>query len=191
MLHKLSIRAKIAVCLVGFATGIYLLSLFFAPNLITTLKPHSQINIASLKNDHSDRLIIPSIKVEVPYSKGGAAVLNKGAWHRFPERGNPEKGGNFILSGHRFVRGWTPQSTAKRSYFFFLDKLKSGDKIYIMYHQQLYEYQVVKTYRVTPYSVEIEAPTKEAQLTLYTCTLGGSFDGRVVVVAKPAKDGTP
>lgn len=159
-----------------------MLSIFFAPHIIP--RPQASQNTSKIKQDLTDRVIIPALNLEVPYASGDAKQLDNGAWYRFPERGAPDKDGNFILSGHRFVRDWTPQSTAKRSYFYFLDKAKVGDKVFVVYQKKLYEYKVTQTKRVTPFDVSIEATSKEPRLTLYTCTAGGSFDGRIVVIAK-------
>jgi sortase A len=47
-----------------------------------------------------------------------------------------------------------------------------------------YTYYVDKIFDVKPTQTEIEAPSKDAKLTLYTCSLGGSSDVRLVLIAK-------
>lgn len=48
-------------------------------------------------------------------------------------------------------------------------------------------YKVSRTHEVKPNQVEIEDPTEDDKLTLYTCTLGGSYDGRLVIEALPVE----
>jgi len=111
--------------------------------------------------------------------------LESGAWHRFPERGNPEIGGNFILSAHRFELGWSPQQTRQKSPFYNINRINQGDTIYIDFKAKRYTYEVKRRYQVSPDALSIEAPSTEAKLTLYSysCTLKGSQDGRDVIEA--------
>lgn len=131
------------------------------------------------------RIIIPKIAVKVDIFEGDQSVLDKGAWHRVPQNGNPDKGGNFVVSAHRFVMGRTPGQTKNNSPFYNIDKLKVDDSIFIDWQQKRREYKITKIYDVKPNQVEIEAPSDKAKLTLYTCTLGGSADGRVVIEGEP------
>jgi sortase A len=131
------------------------------------------------------RIIIPKIGVDIAFLTGNdSATLDQGAWWRYPERGDPVKGGNFILSAHRFKLGWTPAKTRAKSPFYNINKLVAGDKIYIDFKGQRYTYTVTRTYAVTPQTVSIEAPSDEPKLTLYSCTLKGALDGRDVIEAK-------
>ena len=107
-----------------------------------------------------------------------------GAWWRSPSSGNPKDGGNFVLSGHRFVMGWTPGETMKRSPFYNINKLEKGDVITIDYEGQRYTYTIDEKKSVPPTAVEIEAPTDDSRLTLYSCGLGGSEDKREVIIAR-------
>ena len=132
----------------------------------------------------ADRLYIPKIDINLPYSTGGAETMENGAWWRMPENGNPRDGGNFVLSAHRFIMGLTPEQTWRKSPFYGIDKLDVGDEIIIDYDGQRYTYQISQKYAVTPTAVEIESRTDEPQLTLYSCTLGGASDGREVIIAK-------
>lgn len=163
--------------------GIYLLTMSQAPTLIVpSLKP----TVIEAPEEIKDKqVIIPKIGVNVEIKEGNQSVLKTGAWHRFPERGDPVKGGNFIVSGHRFVMGYTPKATKEQSFFYNIDKLAEGDAILIDWQKQRYTYKITKIYSVKPNQVEIENPSDEAKLTLYTCTLNGSNDGRVVIEAKP------
>ena len=64
-----------------------------------------------------NRLYIPKIDINLPYSTGDARTMENGAWWRVPENGNPEDGGNFVLSAHRFIMGMTPEQTLRKSPF--------------------------------------------------------------------------
>jgi sortase A len=112
-------------------------------------------------------------------------VLDNGAWHRHPERGDPEKGGNFILAAHRFELGPTPSETQRKSPLYHIDKVEVDDDIQIDFNGKRYDYRVAERLAVKPTQTEIEAPSDVAKLTLYTCTLGGETDGREVLIATP------
>jgi sortase A len=177
--------ALLGTALLLLSGGLYLLLLVASPSLapLITMKP---IEVRSLPAPQAidNRVIIPKIGVNIPYDKG-AASLDRGAEWRYPERGNPEKGGNFIIAAHRFSIQPTPQGTIEKSPFYHIDKLAVGDKIVIDYTGTRYGYEIEKIFTVKPTQVEIEAPSTDAKLTLYTCELDGSDAGRVVVVAKP------
>lgn len=136
----------------------------------------------------------PKIGLEVPFFEGDENVMEEGAWHRFPERGSPETGGNFILSAHRFVMKWTPGDIMNSSPFYNVGKLNEGDEFIVDYKGKRYYYIISKKYAVKPTDVEIEDPVKDmqkdAKLTLYSCTLKGASDGRDVFEAKLKADQT-
>ena len=95
-----------------FAGGLYVLSLAAAP----TIAPYiglQQIDASALEAPSStdNRVIIPKIGVDIAYGTDGKAALDRGAWWRYPDRGNPDKGGNFIIAAHRFSLAATPQET--------------------------------------------------------------------------------
>lgn len=185
-LHRKGKRRTIVAiiaCLL-IASGLYMLILVNSPNL--PISSPIDLNTSDDADDLRNRIQIEKINLEVPYfSENTPASLEKGAWWRFPERGNPEMGGNFIISAHRFFLGTTPQQTRARSPFYNLDELGDGDKIRIFYEGTWYDYQVTKEYSVAPDATEIEDASDEPRLTLYTCSLKGSADGRVVIEAKP------
>jgi sortase A len=168
-----------------FVAGLYLLVTMYSPavfktnRLLARFEPTVSAGDVSVEN----QIVIPKLNVKVNYYSGDESVLNRGAWNRFPERGNPKDGGNFILAGHRFRMSLTPWSTNKSSPFYNLDKLQDGDEILIRYDGQDYSYRVAKMYEVEPNATEIEDVSAQDKLTLYTCTMGGSSDGRLVVEA--------
>ncbi len=175
----------ICVAIVLFGSGMYLLSLIAAPTLLPYIQK-TAIDPAELKNPAlgDNRIIIPKIGVDIAYGEGKAA-LDTGAEWRFPDRGNPETGGNFIIAAHRFSLAATPQATVVKSPFYHIDKLAKGDQIIVDYDGKRFGYKVDKIYDVKPTQTEIEAPSETARLTLYTCSLGGASDGRVVIEAAP------
>jgi LPXTG-site transpeptidase (sortase) family protein len=191
MIRKLKITKKrlwLLVSVLLLAAAVYLLITALAP---IVQPPSTPEHIYTDKRQQTieikeNRLYIPKISVDVAIHEGTShAVLEKGAWHRKPENGNPENGGNFVLSAHRFELGFTPQQTRARSPFYHVDKLQGGDKIYVDYNQKRYTYEVIKKYKVDRNAVQIEAPSTEPKMTLYSCELRGEKARREVIEAKP------
>jgi len=186
-LRRLVSNLVLVLCLGGIGTGIYLLVLVLTPN-IPAFFPVEQIDAKSLPAPKGDMIYIPKIGVSVPIATGGVEALDKGSWHRFPERGDPVSGGNFIIAAHRFSIGFTPGQTRQKSPFYHIDKLTVGDQVLVDFQGKRYGYQITSQSEVKPDQTEIEAPLKQGEapkLTLYTCTLAGSTDGRIVYYAKP------
>ena len=172
--------------------GVYLLALISTPLILSqNINPkdnHTTQLIVKTENKITEnRLYIPKIDINLPYSTGGAETMERGAWWRKPENGNPKDGGNFVLSAHRFIMGLTPQQTLRKSPFYNIDKLTVGDEIIIDYNGVRYNYVISEKQSVKPDAVEIEQLTDQPQLTLYSCTLGGANDGRDVIIAKLKK----
>lgn len=182
--------AAIAIAaLLAIISGAYILLIVLSPGVGSPFLTGRAADATAKKLEQKpdgDRLYLPQINVDVAIVSGAdESALEKGAWHRKAEQGDPVKGGNFILSAHRFVMSFTPQGTAVKSPFYNIDKLVVGDKITVDYQGKRYEYEITKKYSVPPTAIEIEAPSKEAKLTLYSCTLEGSSDGRDVIEARP------
>lgn len=180
-------RAWLFISAALFIGGVYLLITTLAP----TIPPSSQSDDKYTKNEDTqvikeNRVYIPAIGVDVAIAEEDSpSALEKGAWHRKPQNGDPQKGGNFVLSAHRFEMGWTPQQTRARSPFYHIDKVEPGDKIFVDYDKKRYTYEVAKKYKVDRYAVQIEDPSKEPKLTLYSCDRAGEAAGREVIEAKP------
>jgi sortase A len=141
-------------------------------------------NQESIIQDYSDeipsenRLFIPSIWVDVDIVEGGTdKVLSLGAWRR-PNSSTPDKGGNTVITGHRYQ--YTPPSNKT---FYNLDKMEKGDKIYIYWSGKKYEYEVDRAFIVAPEETWIEDNTEDSILTLYTCHPLFTAKNRFVVVA--------
>lgn len=167
------------------ASGVYLLSLVGAPTVapLIAMKPIDVKKLPAPKKSES-RIVIPKIGVDIPYAPG-AASLDRGAQWRWPDRGNPDRGGNFIIAAHRFSIQPTPMGTIEKSPFYNIDKLVVGDKIVVDYLGTRYAYEINKKFDVKSTQVEIENPSETPKLTLYSCELGGSEAGRIVVTAAP------
>lgn len=170
------------VLLVG---GLYVLSLTLAPTA-APLIARKPITVSALPAPAKaeNRIVIPKLGVNIPYGTGEAS-LDRGAQWRYPERGDPSKGGNFIIAAHRFSIQPTPMGTIEKSPFYSIDQLVVGDKIIVDYEGVRYGYQINKTFDVKADQTEIEAQSDTAKLTLYSCELGGSKAGRVVINATP------
>lgn len=164
--------------------GIYALSLVAAPVAAPyfVIKP---IDVKALPapDKTGNRIIIPTLGVNIAYNKG-AAALDQGAEWRSPSSGNPADGGNFVIAAHRFSIQPTPRGTIEKSPFYRIDKLTKGDKIIIDYLSKRYAYEVTSTSTVKPSQVEIEARTNDPILTIYSCSLEGAEGDRYVVQAK-------
>lgn len=182
--NSLLSKVLLVMAIGGMAGGVYLLILVLTPN-VPFLYPVQEIDAKSLPKPQENKVYIPKIGVSVVFTNGGPEALDDGVWHRFPERGDPVQGGNFILSAHRFEIGFTPAETRRKSPFYHVGNLAIGDQILVDFEGKRYGYQITEKKKVQPDQVEIEAPTDEPRLTLYSCTLQGQADGRDVFFAKP------
>jgi sortase (surface protein transpeptidase) len=171
---------------------IYLGFLYLNLNIIQPISDDEVIvliNKYTVKEDAKDipdtnRLIIGKIGVDIEIFEGDESVLKKGIWHRLEQRGDPEMGGNFILSGHRFSIGATAESIKIGSPLYHLEKLEIGDTFIVIWNKKYYEYVIFRKFKVTPFQNEIEGFVEKPVLTLYTCTLSGASDGRDVLQAQ-------
>lgn len=135
-----------------------------------------------------NRIYMPQINVDialVEINGDETAALDKGAIHRAPTSGNPKDGGNFVVAAHRFTLGLTPSQTRAKSPFYHIDKMNVGDQIYVDYEGVRYAYRIDQKKTVAATAVEIEDRTEKPRLTLYSCELSGSRDGREVLFASP------
>ena len=174
------------IALLLVIVGAYVLLLVLTPN-IPFLYSSQPLDVKAMGTPKVgvNKIMIPGIGVDIPYGTNGQASLDSGAWWRYPERGDPVKGGNFIIAAHRFSIQLTPHDTAIKSPFYHLDKLKVGDPIIVDFSGKRYGYKISKAYTVKPTQTEIEAQTDKPKMTLYSCELGGSEAGRTVFDAEP------
>lgn len=128
-------------------------------------------------------LYIPSIGASAEVLEGSAAsTVDKGLWHR-PASAEPGDTGNTVIVGHRF--SYNPRLQQP---LYQLDKVSVGDSIFVQWNDKVIEYAVTDKKVVKATEIRVEAPTKDAQLTLYTCTPLWNPVDRLVVVAKPVKE---
>lgn len=123
-------------------------------------------------------LVIPQIGVDSVVVEGiGPDVLDRGLWHR-PNSSTPDKGGNTVITGHRFLYSSGPKT------FYNLDQIQLGDKFFMYWKGKEYDYEVVDIFIVEPDQIEIEDNSPEPLLTLYTCTPLWTATQRLVVRAR-------
>jgi LPXTG-site transpeptidase (sortase) family protein len=145
----------------------------------------SGLDVTKLKKERpkDNRLIIPQMELNAPIVESeNKDILDKGLWRR-PKTSNPELGGNTVIVGHRFL--YNVNNT--KDTFYLLDKLVIGDKFTLFWNQKDYTYEVTEVKVVDKTAIEIENPTTNDQLTLYTCTPVWSAEQRLVIIAKPIK----
>lgn len=132
------------------------------------------------KNISANRLIIAKIGVNAPIIEADNVDdgLNKGAW-RIPESSTPDKGGNMVITGHRFK--YLPPNNLT---FFLFDKLVKDDIISIVWRQENYFYKIKETKIIKADDLSILEPTAGARLTLYTCDPIYSQENRLAVISE-------
>ncbi|HOZ56306.1 MAG: Sortase family protein [Parcubacteria group bacterium ADurb.Bin316] len=125
-----------------------------------------------------NRLIITKIGVNAPIveTKNEQYGLSKGAWH-IPESSTPDKGGNTVITGHRFK--YLPPNNLT---FYLLDKLEVGDIIAVIWKEENYYYRVRETKVVPDTDFSVLNPSDKPIITLFTCTPIYSTEKRLVVV---------
>jgi len=149
------------------------------PELVAAVQDGRPPDVIPDKNT----LVIPSMNLqqEVFESKNQSA-LNKGVW-RFPNASTPAEGNNTVLIGHRFTYNGP-------AVFYHMDLVKKGDKIVMYWDKKKYEYTVEEVTVVPPSAKEIQQrDVGEERLTIYTCTPLMTARNRLVIIAKPDKDG--
>lgn len=134
----------------------------------------------SQKNISANRLIITKIGVNAPIVEADKADdgLNKGAW-RIPESSTPDKGGNMVITGHRFK--YLPPNNLT---FFLFDKLAKDDLVSIIWREKNYFYKIKETKIIKADDLSILESTAGPRLTLYTCDPIYSQENRLAVISE-------
>lgn len=178
----------LVLALVLVLAGVYLSYLLAYPKIQKKSAQEIKQSANEKPAPEKNTIFIPSVGIKADIKSGGPEILDEGfAWHRLSNQGDPTKGGNMIITGHSFVWGYKPDEVKKRSIFYDLKNSKVGDEVLINWDGKQYQYDISEVRTVKPTALEIEKPTKEPRLTIYTCTIEGAADGRVVVIAKPHK----
>ncbi|WP_243154808.1 class D sortase [Clostridium thermarum] len=107
-------------------------------------------------------LEIPRIELTVAVVQGTEPKDLKYAVGHFENTAMPGESGNFCVAGHR--------SYTYSEYFNRLDELEKGDTIIAKTEKGTFEYEVYEKMVVEPTEVAVLEPTKEATITLVTCT---------------------
>ncbi len=147
-----------------------------------------------------NRLMIPKINVDVPINFGipndtasvNAAMENGVAQFAIPgASAMPGEIGNLVITGHS--AGDIYSNNQYKFIFSGLERLTSGDLIYIDYQGVRYSYSVTKMETVEPDNVAaLVYETDKPMLTLITCTPLGTSRYRLLVTAEqinPAPSG--
>lgn len=137
-------------------------------------------NLPEAEQVYPNWLVIPKIQVNAPIieSSNSDYALSKGAW-RDPKGSMPSRGGNTIITGHRFK--YLPPHNLT---LFLLDKLTKGDIISVVWGNGYYYYKIIETKIVSPDDISILEQTEEPRLTIYTCDPIYSQKNRLVIVAE-------
>ena len=161
-----------------FSTGLILLGLRYSPfRLSFNRVPHVLAQHES--SDAAMRLIIPSIKVDLPIYEGLVQgrkwkTSTSGVSHLVTSP-LPSSQGNSIIYGHNWSSLLGP-----------LEKIKIGDSITIFLQSgKTAQYRVEYITIVTPQETQILNPTQDTRLTLYTCI--GYLDRKRLVVTAIAQ----
>lgn len=179
----------ILIGLIIIAAAAYVTVVYLAPQLVTV--PFTGLTADATNNkiqsskagQYGDHLFLPQINVDVAINEGGdKSQLDTGVWQRTADLGNPEKGGNFVLSGRKLTLDTTPQWTRAKSPFYNLGKLKEGDEVTLDYKGKRYVYKIDKTFQAS--SSNLEQKSDGYRLTLY------ATDGDGNVIAGPAVGAT-
>jgi len=176
------------------AMGLYIALAPFLPELAFLLKDKSPeasapyggalaeaVGSSDVTSDvpQGNRIVIPSIQVNEPIGEGSSigVIRNGGTWRR-PNAGVPTNGSNTVIVGHRFYGD-------NVSTFYHLDKVQIGQKLALYWDGQEILYEVTEIKVVDPSQIDIEAPTSEPRLTIYTCDPVWTAKNRLVVIAVP------
>lgn len=178
----------IVIGIIIIAAASYVAAVYLAPQLVTVPFTDLTTDATNVKIQHSkagqlgDRLFLPQINVDVAVNEGGdKSQLENGAWQRNVDLGNPEKGGNFVLSARKFTLDMTPQWTRDKSPFYNLGKLKTGDELTLDYKGKRYVYKVDRTFDASGGNVEQKSDGN--RLTLYATDANGNTVSGVAVSA--------
>jgi LPXTG-site transpeptidase (sortase) family protein len=145
----------------------------------TQLVETASDNTKPIPNDN--RLVLPTIQLDEEVHEGDShTTLRKGLWRR-PHTSTPDQGGNTVIVGHRFTYN-------DPSVFYHLDRIELGDRFPLYWQETEYTYEVINITVVSPLAVEIEGPTDQPMLTLYTCTPVWSAAQRLVIQARLIED---
>ena len=118
-------------------------------------------------------LKIPKIKIEAVMVEGVTPNDLRYAVGHFPGTGLPGQAGNLAIAGHRnFITG---------DFFGHLDKVGLDDQLIVEYGNHTFVYRVTEIFVVEPDETWVLNPSREAQITLVTCTPPRISSHRLIV----------
>ncbi len=121
------------------------------------------------------RIVIKKLSIDWPIVEGdGWDELKRGVGHHVGSA-NPGERGNMVLSGHDDVFG---------EVFRDIGQLENGDEIVVYAGGHAFRYAVRAKRVVSPSETSVIAPTREAVVTLITCTPYGVDNMRQIVIAQ-------
>lgn len=189
--HKNLRRFNNFLTLIVIGFGIYLIIMPMLPQItfeyekrtgkISDKIIYSDNNAPGTKPIPQDnRLVIPQMGLDAEiFESKDSSALKKGMWRR-PKTSTPDKGGNTVIAGHRFL-----YKDPTSAIFYHLDKVKVGDEFALYWQGKEYKYKVETIKTVEPSQTEIEENTTDPILTLYTCTPLWTSKQRLVIISKP------
>ena len=127
-----------------------------------------------------NRVIIKKIGVNAPIVESSSSEygLSQGAWH-IPETSSPDKGGNTVITGHRFK--YLPPNNLT---FYLFHKLEIGDIVSIIWKEKDYFYRIKEVKIVPDTELSILNQTNKPTLTMFTCHPIYSTEKRLVVISE-------
>lgn len=147
-------------------------------------------NKGIVPNVPDDHLVVPVLNIDAPIqwsiedekAKSDAALLNGVV--QIANSALPGQGGNIYITGHSSNYAW--EKSKYSTIFGHLDKLKTGDNIYLRYKNELFTYQVTGQKTLMPNDLSLVNVTggSTEQLSLVTCWPVGTSDKRLAVLAK-------
>jgi sortase A len=157
---------------------------FGRPDVVDTLP------VAGLQLDPNaaPEISIPQINVKAPvifepsYEESKVQLALRRGVVKFATTADPGQNGNVVIFGHSSGQPWAPGDY--KFVFTMLEKLESGDKIYIDYKGTRYIYRMTNSQVVMPNEVQVLNSTGKPMLTLITCTPVGTSQKRLVVRAE-------
>lgn len=126
-----------------------------------------------------NQLIIPKIGVNIPIvaTKNEEYGLSVGAW-LMPVGSTPNKGGNTVITGHRFR--YLPPSNLT---FYLFHKLQVGDIYLAVWQGKDYYYRIKEIKIVDPSDESPHKASAKPIMTMYTCHPIYSTDKRLVIIS--------
>lgn len=165
-------------------TNLYVIGSPLLPQAELQLKQASQ-PMKSIQDDDYlstidrsyNHVVIPRLRLDERIHEGESeSTANLGVWRR-PQTAKPGQNNNTVLVGHRFTYDGG-------AVFYSLDRVQPKDEIVVVYDGKLYLHRVMDQKVVAATAVEIEEPTAQEQLTIYTCTPIWSAKDRLVLTTR-------